>query len=152
MAMPNPWLAGWRFSHESLADPAQWDKVQDFFSQAQVRIFACSHTCLPVIRGFQLSQGRGYVVNNGAAGLPNFRDSRYGILTRISARAMKQAALYGVRVDAVYVDAIAVPYDHQTWQQDFLALWPPGSAAYDSYFDRILQGPDFDKTKSLIQT
>ena len=145
-------LAGWRFSHESLADPAQWDKVQDFFNQAQVRIFASSHTCLLVIRGFQLSQGDAYVVNNGAAGLPNFHDSPYGVLTRIATRPAPQAALYGVRVDGVYVDAVAVPYDHQIWQQDFLALWPPGSAAYDSYFDRIMQGPDFDKTQALIQT
>lgn len=137
-------LAGWRFSQEALADPGQYVYLSKFFQQAQVRIFACTHTCLPVLLEIGLAEGLGMIVNNGAAGMPNFRNTHYGVITRISTHPSRRIeSLYGTRIDGVYVDALPVDYDYAAWQQEFLANWPPGSAAYESYYQRIVQGPEF---------
>ena len=56
--------------------------AREAFARAGVRAFASSHTCLPVLQCFE---GDHAVVNNGAAGMPNFRGTRYGLATRISA-------------------------------------------------------------------
>ena len=83
------------------------------------------------------------VFNNGAAGMPNFRGTRYGVVTRISTRPARHA-LYGARVGTVHVDALAVHYDHTRWIEAFLANWPPGSAAHAAYFSRLTDGPPYD--------
>lgn len=41
-------LNGWRFSQEALDDPNQSAWVQKCFRHAAVRIFASTHTCLPI--------------------------------------------------------------------------------------------------------
>lgn len=83
------------------------------------------------------------IANNGAAGMPNFSGSRFGILTRIGRRPAPHGALYGLTLQDVHVDALAIRYDHAAWQKDFLANWPPGSPAWLSYFKRIVDGPDY---------
>ena len=57
-------------------------------------------------------------------------------------------ALYGARVAGVFVDALAVRYDTPAWQRRFLASWPAGSAAHDSYFRRIAHGPGFARERA----
>ncbi len=61
-------LAGWKFSAEALADgvPAS---VQPWFAEADVSVFACSHTCLPILRTFGDGDARRAVINNGAAAI-----------------------------------------------------------------------------------
>ena len=51
-----------------LDDPANAARIERSFAEARVDVFASSHTCLPALRRFD----RGLVINNGAAGMPNF--------------------------------------------------------------------------------
>ena len=73
-------LAGWGFSQEALDDPRHVAAVSRWFDEARADVFASSHTCLPV--ACELPGGR-VLVNNGAAGMPNFRATRHGVITRI---------------------------------------------------------------------
>ena len=40
-------------------------------------------SCLPVLMDFATRDGRGVVANNGAAGMPNFAGTQFGVITRI---------------------------------------------------------------------
>jgi hypothetical protein len=134
-------LAGWGFAQEVLATPAGIAAAERQFARTGVRIFASSHTCLPVLQRFS---GDRMLVNNGAAGMPNFRGERYGIATRISVRPAARA-LYGVRGEGLYLDAMALRYDAGAWEKRFLELWPAGSDAHRSYYERIVSGPAFER-------
>lgn len=137
-------LAGWGFSHVALSDPEQRRRAQGFLAEARVSIFASTHTCLPVLQVFDLPRGEAAVINNGAAGMPNFLGTHHGLITRIAThppRHVKPA--YGARVQGLYVHALPVHYDVRAWRKGFLANWTPGSAAYESYFERIVYGPAY---------
>ena len=138
-------LAGWGFSQESLSSPAGLDAARRSIERAGVRIFASSHTCLPVLQPFAGGQ---IVVNNGAAGMPNFRGTRFGIATRISVRPSKDA-LYSERSGSLFVEAIPLDYDARAWEECFLAQWPAGSAAHRSYYGRIVEGPRYAVGEAL---
>jgi hypothetical protein len=134
-------LAGWAFAQERLRDdPVAAARA---FEKAGVRVFASSHTCLPVLQPLDTPDGRCLIANNGAAGMPNFRGTRSGLATRISVHPAPDA-LYGERLGAVHVDAIPVRYDHERWARHFDGLWPPGSPAALSYRRRIHEGPAYD--------
>ncbi|MET0218594.1 MAG: hypothetical protein ABW205_11825 [Burkholderiales bacterium] len=143
-------LAGWHFASDALmpgtgslvAGPATSETdVARWFSDADVRAFLSSHTCLPVMRDFSVNGRCCVVANNGAAGMPNFRGGRFGLLTRVSTvRAPPAVALYGVRVGALHVEALPVHYNHKLWVGQFLANWPKGSPAHASYHHRICSG------------
>ncbi len=135
-------LAGWGFSQEALRDRSQRGTAAAWFGAAGVRVFASSHTCLPVMQAFHTSRGRCLLANNGAAGMPNFSGTRYGLLTRISATPSRDA-LYGASIEGVRVEALPVPYDHAGFERDFLASWPAGSPAHASYHRRIMEGPAY---------
>jgi hypothetical protein len=132
-------LAGWSFSQEVLATAEGNAAVERQFARTGVRVFASSHTCLPVLKTFP---GERALVNNGAAGMPNFRGERYGIATRISVHPHADA-LYGTRCGGLFVDAVALRYDTSAWEQRFVDLWPAGSDAHRSYYARIRSGPDY---------
>jgi hypothetical protein len=138
-------LAGWGFSQEALATPEGYEDAADALAQAGVEIFASTHTCLPVLQGFESGA---LLVNNGAAGMPNFRGLPFGVVTRI-ALARRSDALYSARCGAVFVEAIALGYDQGAWLQRFVAQWPPGSDAYSSYWERIVSGPRYDVRQAL---
>jgi hypothetical protein len=142
-------LAGWRFDLEALSDPAQAPWLQAAFEQAQVDVFASSHTCQPALRQRATPDQAPVVINNGAAGMPNLRGLRAGILTRISAQASPHTPLYGTRTAGVHVDALAVDYDHALFERAFLANWPSGSDAHTSYFQRIQGALHLDVTQVL---
>jgi hypothetical protein len=133
-------LAGWNFSQEVLATPAGAASGERALVHSGARVFASSHTCLPVLKAFP---GGRAIINNGAAGMPNFRGERYGIATRISVRPERKP-LYGTRCGGVYVEAMPLDYDAAAWERRFVELWPEGSDAHRSYFARIRQGPDFE--------
>ena len=83
-------------------------------------------------------------MNNGAAGLPNFAGTAFGLVTRICADpAVPAESLYGIRIDGVRYDALPVRFDQQAWVRRFLANWEPGSPAHQAYFNRIIHGPGF---------
>lgn len=132
-------LAGWRFDVKALDAPENHSWLAEAFRAAHVDVFASSHTCLPVLRRF--SHGR--VINNGAAGLPNFSGSRHGVLTRIGVAPPVHPALYGGVCAGTQVHALPVVYDHAAWEARFLANWPPGSDAWLSYHERIVSGPEY---------
>ncbi len=136
-------LAGWSCSQDALATPDGVQCVRSQIEAAQVDILASSHTCLPVGLALDTDAGGAAVFNNGAAGMPNFHGTRYGVVTRISTRPA-QHALYGARVGSAHVEALAVHYDHARWIQAFLANWPPGSPAHAAYFSRLTDGPPYD--------
>ncbi len=138
-------LAGWGFSQEVLATPRGAAAACEAFVRAGVRVFASSHTCLPVLQRFD---GEHAIVNNGAAGMPNFRGTCYGLATRISG-APSGRALYAARVGALFVEAVPIEFDALEWRHVFLAQWPVGSDAHASYYARIADGPRFSPERAL---
>ncbi|MFQ5937146.1 MAG: metallophosphatase family protein [Acidiferrobacterales bacterium] len=153
-------LAGWRFAVENVepldstlrervgcgsTDPVTTQRsIRRYFEEAGVHAFASTHTCLPFAQDFQFGGERFLVINNGAAGMPNFRGVPAGIITRISARlAVPADSLYGTALGSARFDAIPVYYDQKSWLRRFLKNWPPGSAGYNGYISRLEQGPEF---------
>lgn len=151
-------LAGWRFSRAELDNPLSQAWLSQVFEQADVDVFASSHTCEPTIKcvekfnalhkpnGLHQSAIAGVVMNNGAAGMPNDTSALSGCITRISqtpfqcqsvpqAKIIEKTSFFGTEIAA-----ISVPYDHEKWCARFLANWPEGSDAYLSYYARISEG------------
>ena len=89
------------------------DRIYQWFREADVDVFACTHTCLPYAQRFPgagrlqstsrqggtwrrggagvasgdgetSERGDGVIFNNGSAGMPNFEATQYGLITRIS--------------------------------------------------------------------
>jgi predicted phosphodiesterase len=138
-------LAGWNFSQEALAAEDGLRHARKAFAAAGVDVFASSHTCLPVLQSFGDER---VLINNGAAGMPNFRGERHGLATRIALTPAAES-IYGVRCGELFVDAVPVRYDHAAWEGRFIAQWPPGSDAYESYFRRIVDGPQYARESAL---
>ena len=139
-------LAGWGFAQEHFDDPVHMDTVREWFDKAGVDVFASSHTCLPVFQQVQLADPAraAWVLNNGAAGMPNFRGDAAGLLTRIAKRPfVGHQRRLGLEHHGVFIDALAISIDAAQAQQHFLAQWPQGSDAHASYFSRIQGGPDY---------
>lgn len=133
-------LAGWGFAQDRLDDPTHRRWIESTFAQARVDAFASTHTCLPALRRFEA----GVVANNGAAGMPNFAGSRFGLLTRIAVRPFEgPERLYGLEAGGAQVEALRIDYDHARWLERFLASWPEGSPAHAAYFRRIAEGTRF---------
>jgi hypothetical protein len=135
-------LGGWRFANEELDDEDALPWLDGIRRATQVDLFACTHTCLAAHRSFDLTAGRLDVINNGSAGMANFADTRFGVITRIGTTPSPHAPLYGAVQDEVFVDALAVDFDMPAFLDRFLARWPEGSPAHASYFRRIVRGPD----------
>jgi hypothetical protein len=141
-------LAGWTYSEQSLRSAEGIERLRGHFIASGARVIASSHTCLPVAVDVDTGAGTCTLFNNGAAGMPNFRGTHYGIVTRISTRPAR-AALYGIRIDDAYVDAVAVDYDHPRWIEAFVENWPTGSPAHVSYFRRMTEGPAYELRGAL---
>jgi len=143
-------LAGWRFDVQALDDPSAADWLRSAFAAADVDVFASSHTCLPALRRTGVApQRHGWVSNNGAAGMPNFRGDPAGLCTRISLTRSPHPVLREVRANGAFVALLPVRFDAREWQARFLAQWPRGSPAWSSYFERISRGPEFAREQAL---
>ena len=152
-------LSGWNFAWEamprlhgekqvpSLAAPTQRtsrDSVADYFRRARVDAFASTHTCLPFVQDFEVDGLRRLVINNGAAGMPNFKGATFGVLTRISSRPQTpDDSLYGTTLGALRFDALPIRYGQTAWLKRFLANWPEASPGHTAYWKRIVEGPAF---------
>ena len=146
-------LAGWGLSQQALEQADQRARVKQWFEQAQVRVIASSHSCLPVAIDLETSMGVGVAFNNGAAGMPNFRGHVHGIITRIATEPARHvSALYATRVAGITIEAIPVHYDQPRWLRSFRANWPPDSPAYASYYRRLRRGPAFDIRQAVRLT
>lgn len=136
-------LAGWRFAQDELDNPKRQAWLADVRAKSKVDVFASTHTCAAALRDFALPGGRLTIINNGAAGMPNFAGNRSGVITRIATTPSPHARLYGAQRDGVHVDALAVDYDSAAFLARFLQRWPQGSPAYESYYKRIVDGPAY---------
>ena len=88
-------LAGWGFAQEHLRDAKHREQVASWFDRADVDAFACTHTCLPVfqaIGGGPGGQPR-WVLNNGAAGMPNLRCHIWNARSHSVCRARSTSSL-----------------------------------------------------------
>jgi hypothetical protein len=136
-------LAGWRFAHDRLHDPAQEAQLQATLELGAVDGYACSHTCAPALK----VMGERFVINNGAAGMANFAGDSSGTLTRISIRPLPvplgPLRAFGLHERGVWIDALRIRFDAARWLDRFDALWSAGSPAAVSYRDRIVRGPQF---------
>ena len=154
-------LAGWDFAYEAMPaladDPVASLKYRNahetiacIFREAQIAAFVSTHSGLPFLQDFEVDGQRRLVMNNGAAGLPNFEGSTFGVLTRISSRGdVPTDSLYGTTLEGLRFDALAIHYDAAAWLQRFLAHWPAGSPAHQGYFERITRGPDFNIERAV---
>ena len=136
-------LAGWRLGHDTLDQPGGLDWLAMACDIADVDLFASSHTCLPVMRQAHRHGGLAAVINNGSAGMPNFRGTGFGLLSRISTTPSPTPPVYGMRLSEVLIDALPIHYDYEQWLAQFEHNWPPGSDAWTSYAERIRNGPDW---------
>jgi hypothetical protein len=141
-------LAGWGFAQDALDDAHNGRWLADTRRQSRIDVFASTHTCLAVLRDFSFAAGRLTVVNNGAAGMPNFTGSGFGVVTRIATSRSPHQPLYGLQREAVHIDALAVDYDRRAFLNRFLRRWPQGSPAHASYYQRIVAGPDHALTQA----
>ena len=141
-------LAGWGFTRENLvaAAPA---KLADLRARSHIDVFASTHTCLALLHDTALPNGRLTVINNGAAGMPNFKGTRHGLISRIATTPSPHEAVYGLKRDGVHIDALAVGYEHGQFLDRFLARWPAGTPAHLSYARRILEGPAYTVALAL---
>jgi hypothetical protein len=142
-------LAGWRFAWDFLDKPRrnqQW--LADVRAASRMDAFACTHTCLAALRDFVFDSGRLTIINNGAAGMPNFPRTRFGVVTRIATSHSPHLPLYGLQRDGVHIDAIAVDYDQRAFLERFLKRWQEGSPAHASYYRRIVEGPDYSLARA----
>ena len=135
-------LAGWRFDVHMLDDAANRAWLRDIRMRSQVDVFASTHTCLAALRHVDAPAGALTVINNGAAGMPNFSGAQFGLISRIATHKSPCDPVYGTSRDGVFIDALAVPYDTAAFVGRFLKRWPAGSPAHASYFRRIIDGPD----------
>lgn len=135
-------LAGWSYDESALRNSAGAVRAANHCIAAGARIIASSHTCLPVALDFDTAIGHCALFNNGAAGMPNFHDTQYGVITRVSTRPTSRS-LYGIRIEDIHVDALPLHYDHVRWEREFLSNWPPFSPAHASYHQRIVAGPAY---------
>lgn len=144
-------LAGWAFDQASLPgpdDPGGTAAMAERFRRANCRIFASSHTCLPCAQDYRVDDQVCAVINNGAAGMPNFVGDLRGVVTRLSVHPPAVPTLYGRELDGVHVSAVPLGFDVGAWQRRFLRQWPPGSPAHVSYFARITEGTEFALTRA----
>ena len=130
-------IGGWACSRESLQDVLRQDELDRWMAANDVDVLATTHTCAPAA----LSLARGLVVNNGAAGLPNFAGQHFGLTVRVAA-APHPDALFGAERDGLHVEAVPVRYDHDAYLAWFDGLWPAASPAAVSYRSRIVDGAD----------
>jgi len=143
-------LAGWTYDESALRDAVGHARVAAHLQAAAARVIASSHTCLPMALALETANGQSALFNNGAAGMPNFAGTAFGVITRISTRpASNPSTLYGAIIDDIHIDALAVHFDQAAWQQDFSANWPEGSAAEISYGKRMANGPRYGLNRAM---
>jgi len=136
---------GWAFDAAHLPGGSRPDhatdvtKIERWFAEARADVFACAHTCRPVLQRF----GNGLVANNGAAGLGNFRGDPRGLVTRVACTDVTSALgapLYSADLGRARVEAVPMDFDLNEALAAFDAVWAPGSAAAVSYRERLVHG------------
>jgi len=141
-------LAGWRYGQENLATTGARNALAADFDANTLRVIASSHTCLPVATAIAAQGGRCALINNGAAGMPNFTGTQYGLITRIACTPAPDA-LYRTVLEGVSIEALPLHYDAAAALQAFDRQWPAGSPAAVSYRARMVRGPAYAPAQAL---
>jgi hypothetical protein len=123
--------------------------LADVRARSRIDVFASTHTCLALLHDTAPPNGHLTVINNGAAGMPNFEGTRHGLISRIATTPSPHEAVYGLKREGVHIDALAVGYEHGQFLDRFLARWPAGTPAHLSYARRILEGPAYTIAQAL---
>jgi hypothetical protein len=165
-------IAGWKLSLESLyplntrvrnllnvpaSEISSPEYVQKGFQDADISLLCCSHTCVPFAQriSFHTGNGRhqkGAIFNNGAAGIPNFRNNLFGVMTRISVDTSPPLdSLWGGPVGNIRVDAVPIRYDIFGFAKLFATLHAQGSAASLSYGSRIQRGLNWWTVENALE-
>ena len=144
-------LSGWMFSVRSI-NKINKGKFLKFFNKVNADVIISSHTCLPVFCHATDTNGEDkLLLNNGAAGMPNFRNKNFGIIIRISSsKSIDEKVLYRKKIKNYFFEAIKLEYSNKNFIKEFLINWPSKSSGYKAYFDRISNGPSFDLSESMI--
>ena len=143
-------LAGWSYTPEALATRSGIDRLHSHFLAADLDVIASTHTCRALAAAGDAGGRRRVLMNNGAAGMPNFRGDLRGLITRVSTRP-SAGALYRMAIGSVSIEALPVPYDHAHWVDAFVANWPEDSPAHQSYFGRITRGTSVLPAQAAIE-
>lgn len=139
-------FGGWECSRENLSRIDRQEELNKWFKENNIDILATTHTCSPAA----LKIENGIVINNGASGMPNFKNKIYGLITRISLYKSDKA-IYREKIKNLFVEAVTVKYNIEKFLKWFDNLWTIGSEASLSYRDRIVNGPDDFIEKALIK-
>lgn len=131
-------LAGWGLAQEHLQEAAYREQADAWLRRAQVQALVSSHTCLPVFQALP----SGAVLNNGAAGMPNFRGDPGGLVVRVGRVALPGAVLH-LPLAGLHAQALRLPVDATAQLAAFERQWPVGSDAELSYGARIRSGPEY---------
>lgn len=137
-------LAGWMCSRDNLMNSARQEELKTWLGKNGIGVLATTHTCAPAA----ISIENHVVINNGAAGMPNFKNTKYGVITRIS-RYANEKAIYRAIKNNLFVEAIPVNYDFKKFITWFDSSWSLNSPASISYRDRIVHGTN-DKIEDAI--
>ncbi|PXX92537.1 hypothetical protein DIT71_04925 [Marinobacter vulgaris] len=132
-------LAGWGLAHESFV-AGNGHELTEWFRRTGADVIASTHTCLPVLWSGTVDGRSRTVVNNGSAGMGNLAQDPRGLITRIALTAPLHEPVAGFDSKGLSVSLLPVAYDLAAWLSRFDQLWPAGSAAADSYRDRISGG------------
>ncbi len=130
-------VSGWGCSTDSLREAARLEELDAFFTAHGIGVLSTTHTCAAAA----VCTPHGAVINNGSAGLPEYKGLLYGLVNRISTTRHPDA-VYRARVEDVWVEAVPVRYDQDAFIRWFDAIWEPDSPAAISYRPRAVAGPD----------
>ena len=138
-------VGGWNCSREELSESERQRKLDAFLAENDLDVLATTHTCSAAA----IALAHGLVINNGAAGLPNFAGQHFGLVIRI-AETPHPDALFGAQRNGLFVEAVPLRYDQDSFVKWFDELWPEGSPAEISYRRRIVSGPADCVEKALL--
>lgn len=140
-------LAGWSFSQEALSQPDARRAARAACTEAGVQHWASSHSCLPVMQALGDAH---WLLNNGAAGMPNVAGELTGLCTRIATAPLGAGAtLASVNAQRLHLSLCRIAYDTARWAQRFASCWPAGTDAERSYGQRIATGPSYVREQVL---
>jgi hypothetical protein len=75
----------------------------------------------------------------------------FGIIIRISSgKSPDEKVLYRKKVKNYFFEAIKLEYSNKNFIKDFLSNWLLKNSGYKAYFDRIINGPNYDLSDSMI--
>jgi hypothetical protein len=132
-------LAGWGLAYEAFAEGNE-SELNGWFGRSGADVIACTHTCLPVLWSGEVDGCQRIVANNGSAGMGNLKSDPQGLITRIALGDYHDSSLAGLENHGVSVSLRPVGFDLEAWLADFDQLWPAGSAAAESYRNRLVSG------------